>query len=171
MHSHPRRHPFQTQIRSASPILFGFLALAFGLAASPSVAQETAKVTSVDSTHDRPSVFDLLFDVSLGLISEKQFKARLTASGIADFKAELEKNIKELKGDRVGIRQVTAEQFSRLVRSMETVSSTQQILILGVTNDRAYLEASLFLSSESRYVVVVVTKLAELPDEVIKKFR
>ena len=168
MNSDPTRHPSKIQIHLTSTIFLGFLSLAFGLAASPSVAQETTKVTSVESADTSSSVFDSLFDISLGLISEKEFNARLTASGIADFEAELKKSLKDLKGDRVGFRHVTSDQFSKLVRSMEIVSSTQQVVIIGVTKDRAYLEVSLFLSSKSRYVAVVTTKLAELPDAIVK---
>lgn len=171
MNSHITRHPFKIQILSTSTVLFGFLSLALGLVASPSVAQETEKVTSVESTHENPDIFDLLFDVSLGFISEKEFKARLTASGITDFKAELEKSLKELKGDRVGFRQVSTDQFSKLVRSMEIVSSAQQVVIIGVTKDRAYLEVSLFLKDKSRYVAVVATKLVELPEAILEKLK
>ncbi len=171
MNSDPTRHPGQIQILSTAAVLFGLLSLPLGLVVSSSVAQETQKVTAVESTHESPGVFDLLFDFSLGLISEKEFKARLTAAGITDFKAELEKNLKELKGDRVGFRQVNADQFSKLVHSMEITSSAQQIEMIGVSKDRAYLEVSLFLKDKSRYVAVVTTKLVELPATIVEKLK
>ncbi len=99
MNSHLTRHSGQFQILTASAVLFCFLLLAFGLAASSSVAQESEKAATVESTLEKPGVLDLLIDVSLGLISEKEFKARLTAAGITDFKAEdLRKTLKNLRG-------------------------------------------------------------------------
>lgn len=171
MNAHLKQHAFKNQIRSFPAIFFGFLSLALGLATSPSVAQQTNNATSVANTHANLDTFDLLLDLSLGLISEKEFKARLNASGVTDLKAELEKKLKELKGDRVGLREVTADQFSRIVRSMEITSSGQQVEIIGTTRDRAYLEFRLFLSSESRYVAIVTTKLAELPEAIVKKLK
>jgi Ca2+-binding EF-hand superfamily protein len=123
------------------------------------------------SKHENAFVCDLLFDVSLGLISEKEFKARLTAAGITDFKAELKKSLKELTEDRVGFREVNTDQFSKLVRSMEIVSSAQQVEVIGVTKDRAYLEVSLFLTGNSRYVAVVAAKLVDLPEAIVKKLK
>lgn len=170
MNSQLIRHACKIRILSISVVHLGFLSLALGLVVSPSDAQETEKVSSVDSKHEDP-IFDLLFDVSLGLISEKEFKEQLTAAGITDFKAELEKCLKELKGDRVGFRQVNTDQFSKLFRSMEIVSSTQQVEVIGVTKDRAYLEVSLFLTDKSRYVAVVTAKLVELPEAIVKKLK
>jgi hypothetical protein len=171
MNSQLTRHACKIQILSIATVLFGFLSLALGLVVSPSDAQETEKVSSVESKHKNPCIFDLLFDVSLDLISEKEFKAQLTAAGITDFKAELEKSLKELKGDRVGFRQVNTDQFSKLFRSMEIVSSAQQVEVIGVTKDRAYLEVSLFLTDKSRYVAVVAAKLVELPEAIVKKLK
>jgi hypothetical protein len=155
--SHQKRPACNFQILAFSTVLFGFLSLALSFVASPSDAQETKKVTSVESKKENPNVCDLLFDVSLGLISEQEFKARLTAAGISDFKAELEKSLKELKGDRVGFRQVNTDQFSKLVRSMEIVSSAQHVEVIGVTKDRAYLEVSLSRSSRGNREEAKVT--------------
>ena len=86
---------------------------------------------------------------------------------MAAVKAEIE----GLKGDLVGIRQVTGEQFAALTRRMEIISSSISIATLGVTRDRAYLEVSVFLTSQHRYVAVVTTELAGLPKEVVNKLK
>jgi hypothetical protein len=171
MNAHLKRHACKIQIRAFSLIFFGFLSLTLGLVTSPLVAQQTNSATSVANTHANLDTFDLMLDLSLGMISEKELKARLKASGVTELKAELEKKLKELKGDRVGLREVTADQFSRIIRSMEITASGQHVEIIGVTSDRAYLEFSLFLSSESRYVAIVTSKLAELPETILKKLK
>jgi hypothetical protein len=171
MNSHPTRQARKIQIASIATVLLGFLSLALSWAPSPADARETEKVTSAESKQDNPLVGDLLFDVSLGLISEQEFQARLSAAGITDFKAELEKSLRELKGDRIGFRQVNADQFSKLVRSREVVSSAQQVEVVGITKDLAYLEVSLFLTGKTRYVAVVATKLVDLPEAIVEKLK
>jgi hypothetical protein len=51
------------------------------------------------------------------------------------------------------------------------VYAYQQVEIIGVTKDRAYLEVSLFLADSSRYVAVVTANLVELPEAIVKKFK
>jgi hypothetical protein len=52
---------------------------------------------------------------------------------------------------------------------MDIISSGSSISPLGVSRDRAYLEVNVYLTSRHRYVAVVTTELAALPEEVVRK--
>ena len=54
---------------------------------------------------------------------------------------------------------------------MEIISSGISIAPIGVTRDRAYLQVSVSLTSQHRYVAVVTTELAGLPEEVVDKLK
>ena len=164
----------QPTIRAIALFAVGLLSLAVGLAAAQPAPQETQKQNTESETPaaEPDASFDLvgLFaDVSLGLKSVEETGAQLKAAGIKDFKAEVGKQLKDLKGHLFGFRHVNADQFSGLVQSMDVVSSGQQITPVGVTKDFAYLEARVFLTSQYAYVAVVTTELADLPDAVAKK--
>ena len=114
---------------------------------------------------------EVFVDLSLGVCDEPTAKKRLKTLKVEDLKAALNEEIEGLEGNLVGIRQVTREQFVSLTRSMEIVSSGISITPLGVTRDRAYLEVSVFLTSQHRYVAVVTTELAGLGEEVVVKLK
>lgn len=151
--------------------IFGFVLLAFGFMSSHAAVQETDKKPEALGPHENSDVIDILLDMSLGLISQQESKDKLEAMKIKDFKAELENKLKDLKEDRIGVRKVDAEIFSKLIRSMKVVSSSHHIVPIGVSKDRAYLEYSLFLSSEHRYVAIVATDLAKLPEAIVTKLK
>lgn len=151
--------------------VLGLVFWAFGLTSSQAVGLKTGKTSQASSRNENPDVFDMLLDMSLGLISQQEFTDKLETMKIRDFKAELENKLKDLKEDRVGVREVDAEIFSKLVASTKIVSSSQQVVPIGVSKDRAYLEYSLFLSSEYRYVAIVATDLTKLPDATATKLK
>ena len=119
----------------------------------------------------RIQAIEVFVDLSLGLCDEQAAKKRLDSLKAENLKAALKEEIEGLEGDLVGIRQVSGEQFVALTTSMETVSSGMSIVALGASNERAYLEVNIFLTSQHRYVAVVTTELPELPKEVVKKLK
>jgi hypothetical protein len=126
---------------------------------------------SAKHSKQRTQAIDVFVDLSLGVCDEQTATKRLKTLKAKNLKAALNEEIEGLETDLVGIRQVTGEQFVALTRSMEIVSSGISIAPLGVTRDRAYLEVSVFLTSQHRYVAVVTTELAGLPEEVVNKLK
>ena len=93
---------------------------------------------------------------------------------IGDFKSDLETKLGDLKENRLGLREVDAKQFAKLFHSMKQISSSKAIAPIGISNDRAYLEFTLYLTSEYRYVAIVAivaTDLAKLPDAIVAKLK
>ena len=108
---------------------------------------------------------------SIGLISEEEFKNQLKENNVKSFKEEFDKSLKVLSNDRLGIREVNAESFTKLVKSMKKISSSRHVEPIGVSKNRAYLEFTLFLTSKYRYVAVVSTDLSKIPDSIAAKLK
>ena len=123
----------------------------------PGVKQQEQQTQAIDS----------FVDLLLLARDEQTAKENLETLNAKDW-AAVKAEMKELEKDLIGIRQVTKEQFVALTRRMEIFSSLS-ITPIGVTRDRAYLEVSVSLSSQHRYVAVVTTELAGLPEEAANK--
>ena len=114
---------------------------------------ESAKKSKTLLADDKFDLFDTLLDMSIGLISEEEFKSKLEKNKVKNFKEAFKNRLEKLENDRLGIREVDAESFTKLVKSMKTVSSSKHVRPIGVSKDRAYLEFTLFLSSSRRMPV------------------
>ena len=155
-------------------MVFVVAAVAIGTGASPegSLAEEKrGDKPAAKQSKQGTQAIEVFVDLSLGVCDEQTAKKRLKTLKAKDLKAALNEEIGGLQSDLVGIRQVTGERFVALTRSTEIVSSGISIAPLGVTRDRAYLEVSVFLTSQYRYVAVVTTGLAGLPEEVVNKLK
>jgi hypothetical protein len=128
-------------------------------------------IAAARQSKPRKQAIELFVDLSLGVCDEEKSKERLETFNTKDLMAAVKQEIEGLERDLVGIRQVTGEQFVALTRRMEIISSGISIAPLGVTRDRAYLEVSVFLTSQHRYVAVVTTELGGLPEEIVNKLK
>ena len=109
-------------------------------------------------------------DLALGVCDGKAAGKRLEALNIKNLKSALEAEMKSLKGDLFGVRQVSGKEFAAMMKQLETVSSFKSSKLIGKTGDRAYLEVRVHLTSQHSYVAIVTTELNGLPAEIRKKF-
>jgi len=155
-------------------MVFAAVTAVMGGVASPdcSLAEEKqGDKLNAKQPKQKTHAIEVFVDLSLGLCDEQAAKKKLAALEIEskNFEAALDRELDELRSDLVGIRQVSGKQFAALTRSMDIISSGSSISPLGVSRDRAYLEVNVYLTSRHRYVAVVTTKLAGLPEEVVRK--
>ena len=106
-------------------------------------------------------------DVAMGLISTKE--AEKDAQKFGNFQGALKQELLALKGDLLIAREVKGNDMVRLVNSMEKISSTSSVRIIGKKKGKAYIEYRLHMG-EHTCIVSVCAPLKDLPEDIIKKF-
>ena len=129
--------PLALRSRKACFVLscLGAVLLSTSLLLAQENTSKSAKKSKTLLADDTFDLFDTLLDMSIGLISEEEFKSQLEKNRVKNFKEAFKNRLEELENDRLGIREVDAESFTKLVKSMKTVSSAKHVRPIGVSND------------------------------------
>jgi hypothetical protein len=136
-------------------VLFPGLVLA---APSDAAEQDQAKARAID----------LWVDLGLGLISQEDATKEMRSLD-ADFESILRAETEALTSDLYGVRHVSGERFAAFVAEMDVVSSFSTTSVIGRTQELAYLEVRIALSSRHGYVAIVCSPLNDLPESTRKK--
>ena len=124
--------------------------------------------SSGTASADEAQAINLWVDLKLGLINEAEVKQKMNSID-ADFKTALKSETNALTGDLYGVRQVSGRQFASLVAKIDETSSSTTFSVIGKTKKRAYLEATVLLTSKHAYVAIVSAPLDDLPAAIQQK--